>query len=121
MRMKANRVLICSPRAPEYDREGGSRRIFHFIEFFIRSGWQVSVATDDGLYSERYVRTLQQMGVPTYALMRSWSSEKDALINFDQLIGSGGFDVVLIAFWYCAEMYIPRIRERHPSATVIVD
>jgi glycosyltransferase involved in cell wall biosynthesis len=121
MRMKTNRVLICSPRAPEYDREGGSRRIFHFIEFFIRAGWQVSVAANDGLHSERYVRTLQQMGVPTYALMRPWSNERDALIDFDRLIDGGGFDVVIIAFWYCAEPYIPRIRARLPSATVIVD
>jgi len=119
--MKTRHVLICAPRLPEYDREGGSRRIFHFIEFCIRSGWAVSLAAEDGTDSERYARTLQQMGVATYVLAKPWTGGLDALIDFNQLIRDVKFDLILIAHWYCAETYTTSIRMLSPATTVVVD
>jgi glycosyltransferase involved in cell wall biosynthesis len=106
---------------PDFDREGGSRRIFHFIQFFIQAGWTVTVAAVDGAGSERYARTLQQMGVPTYALTGAWSADRSELVDFDQLVANGAFDVVLFGFWHCAEPYIPRVRALSPSSTIMVD
>ena len=39
------RALVCAPLLPEFDREGGSRRIYHFIQFLRDEGWG-TVATE---------------------------------------------------------------------------
>jgi SAM-dependent methyltransferase/glycosyltransferase involved in cell wall biosynthesis len=109
---------------PEFDREGGSRRVFHFLEFFQRAGWTVSFAADNAEGGERYVQMLQQMGIPVYAFHRSFKSgtnEGDGLTNPGELIKSGRFDLILFAFWICAEPYIPLVRGLSPSTKVVVD
>jgi glycosyltransferase involved in cell wall biosynthesis len=110
--MNIKRALVCAPRVPEFDRESGSRRVFHLIEFLQEAGWVVCFIAQDGYGSERYVRLLQQRGVET-------------LVGFgpetEQLIEAGCFDVVIIAFWHLAEKYIPVIRRLSPNTRVIVD
>jgi hypothetical protein len=106
---------------PEYDREGGSRRLFHFLEFFQRAGWSVSFAAESSRGGERYARGLQQKSIPTYALKHAESSDDEALVNFEQLIGAVPFDVVMFAFWYCAETYLPLVRNLSPQTIVVVD
>jgi glycosyltransferase involved in cell wall biosynthesis len=106
---------------PEYDREGGSRRLFHLLEFFQRAGWSVSFAAESSRGGERYARGLQQKSIPTYALTHAESSDDEALVNFEQLIGAVAFDVVLFAFWYCAERYLPLVRNLSPQTIVVVD
>jgi hypothetical protein len=95
---------------PEYDREGGSRRLFHFLEFFQRAGWSVSFAAESSRGGERYARGLQQKSIPTYALAHTESDDDEVLVNFEQLICAIPFDLVLFAFWYCAEKYLPLVR-----------
>src|SRR3990172_5339055 len=121
MVMETRRALVCAPKMPEFDREGGSRRIFHLTEFFQQAGWTVSFAAENAAGGDRYAHTLQQMGIPAYALHLSWSGGRDALINFEQLIGGGRFDLVLFAFWNCAEAYTPLVRTLSPATTVLVD
>ena len=36
------RILVSAPLVPEYDREGGSRRLFHLIEYLVADGWSVT-------------------------------------------------------------------------------
>ena len=88
--MSTRRVLICAPRLPEFDRESGSRRIFHLIEFLQQAGWGVCFIAQNGYGSERYVRLLQQRGVETW-------------VGFDgkteSLIASRRFDIAILAFW----------------------
>ena len=119
--MPTKRALVCAPRMPEFDREGGSRRLFHFLEFFQRAGWSVSFAAESSRGGERYARGLQQKSIPTYALKHAESSDDEALVNFEQLIGALPFDVVLFAFWYCAETYLPLVRNLSPQTIVVVD
>jgi glycosyltransferase involved in cell wall biosynthesis len=118
---KAKRALVCAPRMPEFDREGGSRRIFHFLEFFRQAGWSVSFAADNWEGGERYAQTLQQMGVPVYAFQRACSNAKDALTNPGDLFRAGRFDLVLFAFWDGAEPYIPLVRGLSPETKVVVE
>src|SRR5437016_10965943 len=99
MSMDKRRVLVCAPRMPEFDREGGSRRVFHFLEFFQRAGWNVTFVADNGESGERYAQVLHQMGIPVYAFYRPWRNGDDALIRPDELFGTTRFDVVLFAFW----------------------
>jgi len=121
MLKKANRALVCAPLMPEFDREGGSRRVFHFLEFFQQAGWSVSFAADNAEGGERYVQKLRQLVIPVYALHRSWSNGDDALTNPGELFKVGRFDIVLFAFWVCAEPYIPLVRGLSPSTKVVVD
>src|SRR2546425_141343 len=106
---------------PEFDREGGSRRIFHFLEFFQQAGWSVSFAADNAEGGERYAQLLQQMGIPVYAFHCSWTNGEDALANPGGLFGAGRFDLILFAFWVVAEPYIPLVRCLSPSTKVVVD
>jgi len=119
--MDSRRALVCAHRMPEFDREGGSRRVFHFLEFFQQAGWSVSFAAENGGGGERYAQTLQRMGVATYAIHHPWQDGEDAIIDFDLLIGAGRYDLVLFVFWTSAETYMARVRAISPTMTVVVD
>src|SRR5262245_17932200 len=99
--MKTPRVLICAPRVPEFDRESGSRRIFHWIEFLREEGWAVCFIAQTGDGAERYVHLLQQRGVETWIGFDS---------KTDDMIAARRFDLAILAFWRLAEKCIPVIR-----------
>ena len=106
---------------PEFDREGGSRRIFHLIEFFKDDGWAVSFMAQNASTGMRYAQTLQQMGVATYVSHIPWPGGESSLVNPVQLIATGHFDVILLAFWHHAETYLPVIRAQSPQTRVVID
>ena len=106
---------------PEFDREGGSRRIFHILECLQRDGWVVSFAAENGHGGERYARVLQQMGIPAYTLHRAWDRCEDSRVDLEQLVGTGHFDVVLFAFWSCAEKHMATVRQLSPRSLLVVD
>ena len=115
------RVLVCAPLMPEFDREGGSRRVFHFLEFFQQAGWSVSFAADNALDGERYAKMLQQMGIPIYVFHKPPPSSTDMLADPGELFKHGRFDLILIAFWDCAEQYVSLIRALSPLTKIVVD
>lgn len=119
--MKIKRALVCAPRMPEFDREGGSRRIFHLIEFFRRAGWAVSFMAQNGVDGDRYAQTLQQMGVATYASDNPWSLGRECLIDAEELVAAGRFDIALLAFWNHAERLLPTIRSLSPMTRIVID
>jgi len=110
--MSIKRALVCAPRMPEFDRESGSRRIFHLIEFLREAGWAVSFIAQNQTDGERYARILQQRGVETFVGFGSQT---------DQLIASSRFDLAIFAFWHMAEKHIPTVRRLSPTTRVIVD
>lgn len=117
--MPVKRALVCAPLMPEFDREGGSRRVFHLIEFLLRAGWSVSYIAHNATNGERYARVLRQMGVATYA------GEASAFVNYtgdiDQVIANGKFDLAILVFWNIAEHYLPTLRALSPNTRIIVD
>lgn len=106
---------------PEFDREGGSRRLFHLIQLLCEGGWAVSFVAQNASGGERYARALQQMGVATYASGCAWAGGRESLINPEALLATGHFDLALIAFWDHAESYLPLVRSRSPHTRVVVD
>jgi len=106
---------------PEFDREGGSQRVFHLIEFCQEAGWAVSFIAQNGQNGERYARALQQKGVPVYVSGSAWTGGEQCLINPADLITAGNFDVAFIAFWYLVEYYLPIIRKFSPKTRIIAD
>jgi O-antigen biosynthesis protein len=105
-------ALVCAPLLPEFDREGGSRRIFHLLELLREAGWAVSYVAENPHGEERYVRMLQQMGIAVY---RGFDARTDELLRL------GHFDLAIFAFWYVAEDQIRRIRKISRHTKVIVD
>src|SRR5437667_12210388 len=99
------RALVCAPLLPEYDREGGSKRLFNFVEFLSEAGWGVTFATRHASGGERYVDLLQQRGVETYTSLGS---------AFERAIATGQFAVAILAFWYVAEECLLKIRRLSP-------
>jgi glycosyltransferase involved in cell wall biosynthesis len=106
---------------PEFDREGGSRRIFHLLEFFREDGWAVSVMAQNAVTGLRYAQALQQMGVATYVSHHTWPGGEASRVNPIHLIATGHFDLILLAFWHQAETYLPIIRAQSPHTRVVID
>jgi glycosyltransferase involved in cell wall biosynthesis/GT2 family glycosyltransferase len=106
------RAVVCAPLLPEFDREGGSRRIYCLIEFLRESGWDVSFVSENPRGDDRYVRILQQLGVAVY---RGFSTGTDELFRF------GNLDVAFFAFWHLAEEHMGKLRQISPSTKVMID
>lgn len=119
--MSTPRALVCAPRMPEYDRESGSRRVFHLVEFLREAGWAVSFVAENAQGEERYHRALQRLGVASYAGPATMLAGDEYLPHLEDLISPGRFDVAIIAFWYLAEAFMPIIRRCSPRTSVIVD
>ena len=64
--MTPKRAVVCAPLMPEYDREAGSGRILHSIEFLREAGWDVSFVAREAPGGQRYLKMLQQSGVASY-------------------------------------------------------
>jgi GT2 family glycosyltransferase len=106
------RVLVCAPVLPEFDRESGSRRIFHHIQALREAGWTVAFVAKNQAGDRKYVRILQQAGVQTHLGFDAGT---------DQMIAAGRFDVAILAFWYFAENAAQRIRRLSPLTRIAVD
>jgi GT2 family glycosyltransferase/glycosyltransferase involved in cell wall biosynthesis len=115
------RILIGAPLVPEYDREGGSRRLFHFIEYLLADGWSVTFLAPMGPKTNRYKRLLEQLGVAVYLNGDTPLVGDRYATEAERLIASGGFEVAILAFWNLAEQYLPVIRRLSPSTRIIVD
>jgi glycosyltransferase involved in cell wall biosynthesis len=106
------RALVCAPLLPEFDREGGSRRIFYLIDALREAGWAVSFVAENPYGDERYVRILQQHGVAVY---RGFGPRTMDHLKF------GRFDVAIFAFWYLAADQMMELRRLSPETKIFVD
>jgi len=119
--MRNKTVLICAWKMPEFDREGGSRRVFHLIEFFQQAGWKVYFAANVARDGQRYASLLQQIGVVVYTLQSAWPGGDGSLITMEELLALESFDLAVFVFWDCAERYIPIVRSVSPETVVVTD
>ena len=110
--MTTKRALVCAPVPPEFDRESGSRRIYHMIQFLREAGWAVTFMAQNEAGGGRHMRMLRQQGVATY---------NDGDRQIDSLLAVGQFDLAIVAFWYLAAAYLPKIRTISPATRVLVD
>ncbi len=112
MKSRLSRALVCAPRMPEFDRESGSRRVFHIIEFLQSAGWSVTFVADNGSDGERYARLLRRRGVTVCTGFDS---------HTDEMIATGLYDLAIFAFWELAEAQLPRVRALSPATRVVID
>jgi lipopolysaccharide biosynthesis protein/glycosyltransferase involved in cell wall biosynthesis len=109
----SRRALICSYGPPRYDRDSGSRRLWHFIQFLRDEGWTISFVAANTLESgSRYTRELNRLGIPVY---------DGPTARVEDVIERGRFELALCAFWQVGELYVPLIREFSPDTCVAVD
>jgi glycosyltransferase involved in cell wall biosynthesis len=107
------RALVCAPLLPEFDRESGSRRIFHLIEFLRDAGCAVTFVAENPVHGdERYTRLLQQRQVAVYRGFGPHTTE---------LFKLGRFDLAIFAFWHLAEAQMDTLRRVSPQTRILVD
>lgn len=106
------RILFCAPLPPEFDRESGSRRIYHLVEHMRAAGATVAFVCENAPADSPHVRHLRQLGVPTYVGFGR---------HVEDLVEAGDFDVAVFAFWYLADRYADVVRRRSPSTRIVVE
>jgi glycosyltransferase involved in cell wall biosynthesis len=106
------RALVCAPLPPEYDREGGSRRLYDFIDFLLAAGWSVTFVCESAGQGTRYLRMLRQRGVNTWV---GFGKETEAVI------ATGGFDLAILAFWHVAHARAGLVRKLSPRTRILVE
>ena len=109
---RGGRALVCAPLPPEYDRESGSRRIYHTITFLLEAGLRVAFVCENAAPNSRHLRHLRQLGVPTYVGFGERTQE---------LIEAGGFDLAVFAFWQLASSHADLVRRLSPGTRIVVD
>jgi glycosyltransferase involved in cell wall biosynthesis len=109
---KGGRALVCAPLPPEYDRESGSRRIYHMVEFLLEAGWRVAFVCENAPPDSPHLRHLRQLGVATYVGFGERTQE---------LIEAGSFDLALFAFWQLADRYADLVRRLSAGTRIVVD
>ena len=116
------RVFITAPLMPEFDREGGSQRVFDLIMLFRRANWAVTFLAENSLpETKRYAHILQQMGVTVYAGVHSKWAGDDYIFDISSLVAYGKFDLAIFVFWYTAETYLPIFRSLSPNTRLVID
>lgn len=119
--MAIRRALVYAPRMPEYDKECGSERIFHFLQFLRQRDWAVSFVANNAEGGERYARELRRLGIVTYAGEDTRLAGDDYITDLSELYKSGRFDLAIYAFWYLGEAHIPALRTYSPDTKIVID
>lgn len=110
--LAGRRILVCAPVPPEYDREGGAKRIFDIIRMLGELGASVTFVAQNALGAERYIQELQQLGVAVFVGFGA---------PLQRMVHSAHFDAALLAFWYVGERLTPMIRQQSPQTKILVD
>lgn len=103
-------VLIVDHYIPQWDKDAGSRSMFHIIKSMLALGWQVTFWPDNLFYDALYARTLQEMGVEVV----SGPSFKNGFENYCKE-RADLYDVMLLSRPHIACLYIDTIRNHTNS------
>ena len=106
------RALICAYAPPQPDRDSGSRRLWHLMEFLRDAGWALSFLTASQVGEDRYAEDLRRLGIAVY---------DGTDIRPEDVLVHGRFDLAVCAYWQVGEFYMPLVREVSPETCVIVD
>jgi len=81
-------VLFIDHYVPMYDKDAGSRAVFHYVKLFIDYGYNVKFIGDNFYRHEPYTTVLNQLGVEVlygnyyFNNWQSWIKENNKNINF---------------------------------------
>src|SRR5262249_10290526 len=91
--MSVRRALVCA-LMPEYDRDSGSRRVLHLIEFLQKTGWKITFVSHHANPRPRYVHAFEARGIEVYSGSSKW---------MEPLIATGHYDLAVLGLWDIAE------------------
>jgi GT2 family glycosyltransferase len=99
-------ILIVDHYIPQWDRDAGSRTMYHFIRMFLASGFQVTFWPDNLNEDREYCRTLQNEGVEVI-----YSAAY--VDRFDAFMSANGqyFQYALLSRPHIAIKYYQELRE----------
>ncbi|MGD9805870.1 MAG: glycosyltransferase [Hyphomicrobiaceae bacterium] len=81
-------ILVIDHYVPQWDRDAGSRAMFHLMRFFQERGFQVIFWSDNLFYDAPYIQKLQALGMEIiYSAqyedrLQSWLSEHRAWVDY---------------------------------------
>ena len=76
-------LLVIDHYVPRFDRDAGSRNIFHYIKFFCDEGFRVKFMPDNLQREEPYVGVLEQLGVEVLGTpLEVWLGDNGAHLDY---------------------------------------
>ncbi len=123
---KKKNILVIDPFLPLFDRAAGSLHLFNILKVLRELDFNVTFLAINGVFQERYVPYLEEMGIETYAGDHDGMSFQGyessyRRIDYAKFFREKNFDFAIIDFWNVAAYYIPLIRKFSPFTTIIVD
>lgn len=109
------KIFFASPMMPEYDKESGSRRLFHLLLFFRKAGYDVYLFTtsDKDADAIRYSEKLLEAGINT-SFQAEVSIEK-AIKTYQP------FDFIFLPFYNFAKAFMAVIQKTKGEARLVID
>jgi GT2 family glycosyltransferase len=104
------RILFIDHQLPHPDEDSGSVRMFAIVKLLAQQECRVSFLLRRGNQYDRYARALGGVGVAV-------RPEESALND----LAGGRFDLVVMARWDTAEVYLPEVRRRAPNVPIVFD
>lgn len=108
------RILMIAPGLPAFDRQAGGKRMLHLLEILVQLGFEVSFFYESSGELENpadYEARLIQLGI---------QPRREILLHLSSL-PTDYYDICILAWWECAERYLPVVRNVLPQARVIID
>lgn len=108
-------LLIIDSATPTPDRDSGSVRMLELMRLLLQDGCAVTFFNQTALHDGQYTRTLQQLGVETWA--RPWLTDPAAWLRKH----GPRFDAVIVSRHYVLSPLLPLLRRYAPQAFVVFD
>lgn len=105
---KKTRIFVVDHYIPQPDRDAGSRSMIHYINLFVRSGFQVTFWPHNRHFDPPYAKALQKLGVETIY------GSSDVWPEFRNWIEANGefLDYAFLSRAQVAIDFIDQLRER---------
>ncbi len=117
--MSSRSVLICSHCLPQADRDSGSLRLLHFVEFLRAEDWSVTCIARDRKGISACAQTREDLGAQ--ALEDMGVAVHVGFKEVEELATRERFDVAIFGFCSIAHGLMERVRRCSPCTRLIVD
>jgi GT2 family glycosyltransferase len=107
-------ILVIDHYVPQFDRDAGSRTMYHYIRTLQDMGLLVTFWPDNLWRDPEYTPPLQELGVEVIYGPRYHNAFADFIKSRADL-----YDAVLLSRPHVAEAYLPAIRAQAPKARIL--
>jgi GT2 family glycosyltransferase/SAM-dependent methyltransferase len=98
-------ILVIDHYVPQFDKDAGSRTMFHFLEALVEEGWAVTFWPENLYHDPDYTRAIQEIGVEAIYGPRFVGKFSDFLRS-----RTGLYDAVLLSRPHVAVHFIDDVR-----------